>query len=62
MEGGEERKKEEREGRKEERREGGCWFTTLGVPWWNFKLVPIPRGQGKTEERGRLPQIGRWQV
>lgn len=40
-----------------------CWFATpCGPSWVEVKLAPILGGQGETEERGELLQIGRWQV
>lgn len=40
-----------------------CWFaTSYGPSWVDVKLAPVLGGQGETEERGELLQIGRWQV
>ena len=34
----------------------------LRSSWVNWKLTLVNRGQGRTEERGRPLQIGRWQL
>jgi len=43
-----------------------CHIVGSQTPWvlprYALKLVPVLRGHGETEERGRPLLIGRWQV